>query len=70
MFVGLNGIAVKSHGGADALSYANAIGVAHDMAVGGFNQRIKDEFERLTAASQEAALVAEPLAPPKGSAAL
>ncbi|MFO0995139.1 MAG: phosphate acyltransferase PlsX [Alphaproteobacteria bacterium] len=47
MFVGLNGIAVKSHGGTDALGFANAIGVAHDMAVGGFNARIRDEFEKL-----------------------
>ncbi|HKO06144.1 MAG TPA: phosphate acyltransferase PlsX, partial [Alphaproteobacteria bacterium] len=28
MFLGLNGIAVKSHGGTDALGFANAIGVA------------------------------------------
>ncbi|MGH6953048.1 MAG: phosphate acyltransferase PlsX [Alphaproteobacteria bacterium] len=48
MFVGLNGIAVKSHGGTDAFGFANAIGVAVDMALGGFNDRIKDELARLT----------------------
>lgn len=47
MFVGLNGIAVKSHGGTDALGFANAIGVAHDMAIGGFNARIREEFSKL-----------------------
>ncbi len=47
MFLGLNGIAVKSHGGTDAIGFASAIGVAVDMAAGGFNERIKEEFERL-----------------------
>ena len=46
MFVGLNGICVKSHGGTDALGFANAIGVAHDMAAGNFNERIREEFAR------------------------
>ena len=32
MFLGLTGIAVKSHGGTDAFGFANAIGVAVDMA--------------------------------------
>ena len=31
VFLGLNGIAVKSHGGTDAYGFANAIGVAIDM---------------------------------------
>ncbi|HYB10476.1 MAG TPA: phosphate acyltransferase PlsX [Alphaproteobacteria bacterium] len=48
MFLGLNGIAVKSHGGTDALGFANAIGVAIDLAAGGFNDRIKEEFGRLS----------------------
>jgi len=48
MFLGLNGIAVKSHGGTDALGFANAIGVAIDLAAGGFNERIKEEFHRLS----------------------
>jgi len=48
MFLGLNGIAVKSHGGTDAFGFANAIGVAIDLAAGGFNDRIKEEFGRLS----------------------
>jgi glycerol-3-phosphate acyltransferase PlsX len=41
MFLGLNGIAVKSHGGTDALGFANAIGVAVDMTVHGFLDKIR-----------------------------
>lgn len=47
MFLGLNGIAVKSHGGTDAFGFANAIGVAVDLVTHGFNDRIRAEFERL-----------------------
>jgi glycerol-3-phosphate acyltransferase PlsX len=44
MFLGLNGIVVKSHGGADAFSFSNAIAVAHDMSSNGFLDRIKEEL--------------------------
>lgn len=47
VFLGLNGIAVKSHGGSDAFGFANAIGVAVDMARHGFLEEVKREFERL-----------------------
>lgn len=50
MFLGLNGITVKSHGGTDALGFANAIGVALDLVTHGFNERIKKEFDRLHSA--------------------
>ncbi len=46
VFLGLNGIAVKSHGGTDALGFATAIGVAVDMAKNGFIASMKKEFER------------------------
>lgn len=49
VFLGLNGIAVKSHGASDALAFANAIGQAVDMAVHGFVDRIKAEIESLDA---------------------
>src|SRR5258708_7318874 len=49
MLLGLNGIAVKSHGGADALGFANAIGVAVDMKINGFVDQIRDELARLHA---------------------
>ncbi|MGE5147409.1 MAG: phosphate acyltransferase PlsX [Candidatus Eiseniibacteriota bacterium] len=47
VFLGLNGIVVKSHGGSDSLSFATAIGVAVDMAVNGFLDTIRGELERL-----------------------
>ncbi len=47
VFLGLNGIAVKSHGGADALGFANAIGVAVDMALHGFLDTVREEFQHL-----------------------
>jgi glycerol-3-phosphate acyltransferase PlsX len=49
VFLGLQGIAVKSHGGADALSFANAIGVAVDMKANGFLDKIREELARLHA---------------------
>ena len=47
VFLGLNGIAVKSHGGTDALGFANAIGVAADMARFGFLDKVKEELSVL-----------------------
>jgi glycerol-3-phosphate acyltransferase PlsX len=48
MFLGLAGIAVKSHGSTDAFGFANAIGVAVDLSVNGFLQKITDELGRLS----------------------
>ena len=47
MFLGLGGIAVKSHGGTDAFGFANAIGVAVDLVSHGYNERIRKELEHL-----------------------
>lgn len=44
LFVGLNGVAVKSHGGTDALGFANAIGVAVDMVDRDLNQAIAEQL--------------------------
>jgi phosphate acyltransferase len=49
VFLGLQGIAVKSHGGADAISFANAVGVAVDMKVNGFLDQIREGVARLHA---------------------
>jgi glycerol-3-phosphate acyltransferase PlsX len=46
MFLGLQGICVKSHGGTDAEGFANAIAVAHDLVARGFNARIAEELAR------------------------
>ena len=59
VFLGLRGIAVKSHGSTDELGFAHAIGVAVDMKVNGFLDRIRIDLGRLeaaTAARQAAAL--------------
>lgn len=58
MFLGLNGITVKSHGGTDALGFANAIGVAIDLVKQGFNDKIKDELAHLGDPQTESSLVA------------
>jgi len=44
MFLGLQGVCVKSHGGTDAEGFANAIGVAHDLVAHRFNKRIGEEL--------------------------
>ncbi|WP_366656347.1 phosphate acyltransferase PlsX [Fodinicurvata sp. EGI_FJ10296] len=46
MFLGLRGICVKSHGGTDATGFANAIGVAADLAQNSFNAKVIEEFQR------------------------
>lgn len=47
VLLGLNGIAVKSHGGTDELGFANAIGVAADLYTHGFIEKMKADFETL-----------------------
>lgn len=47
MFLGLNGVAVKSHGGTDAVGYANAIGFAFDMMTQGFNEKVIRDLQML-----------------------
>jgi phosphate acyltransferase len=51
VFLGLDGICVKSHGGADALGFANAVGVAVDMKVNGFLDKLRDGIARLNEVS-------------------
>jgi len=48
IFLGLNGITVKSHGGTDALGFANAIGVAVDMKRHNIIERTREDFAALT----------------------
>jgi phosphate acyltransferase len=50
IFLGLSGIAVKSHGSTDAFGFANAIGVAVDMKINGVLDKIRVELARLNAA--------------------
>lgn len=45
VFLGLNGLVVKSHGGASALGIASAIGVAHDLAADDLMSRIAEDLK-------------------------
>lgn len=45
MFLGLNGIAVKSHGSAEAESFANAIRVGVNIVQHGLNEKILEELD-------------------------
>ncbi|HUB15633.1 MAG TPA: phosphate acyltransferase PlsX [Acetobacteraceae bacterium] len=46
VMVGLNGVVVKSHGGADAETFAHAVDVAMDMVVHRFNDLIRQDLAR------------------------
>ena len=45
LFVGLRGVCVKSHGGADAIGFSNAIGVAYDLVKYQFNEKISTRVQ-------------------------
>lgn len=44
MFLGLNGVCVKSHGGADGLGFCNAVRVAVQLIADRVNEGIKQDF--------------------------
>ncbi len=54
MFLGLNGVCVKSHGGTDAFGFANAINVACELIADRLNEGIKEDLAWLSAHSQPA----------------
>jgi glycerol-3-phosphate acyltransferase PlsX len=47
VFVGLNGICVKSHGGTDALGFSSAARLASQLARSGYVKKVSDEINRL-----------------------
>lgn len=47
MLIGLKGVAIKSHGGADAIAFANAIHAAAQFASHNLNKKIEKNLERL-----------------------
>jgi phosphate acyltransferase len=49
IFLGLNGIVVKSHGGTDATGFASAVDTAYDMASSGVVRRLADDVARFHA---------------------
>ncbi|MHA1539134.1 MAG: phosphate acyltransferase PlsX [Alphaproteobacteria bacterium] len=54
VFLGLNGISIKSHGGADPLGYANAITLGIDMARHGFIEQTHKEVAHIAPKMAEA----------------
>ena len=47
VFIGLNGLVVKSHGGANAHGFTSAIGVAYDMSNNNLNQLIAEDLAQI-----------------------
>ena len=60
MFLGLAGIAVKSHGGADAYSFCNAISVAVELVAHRINERIMAEIGSIPKIETQKLEVPEP----------
>jgi glycerol-3-phosphate acyltransferase PlsX len=60
VFLGLDGVVIKSHGGTDAVGYARAIGVGHEMVSHDLLARIRDQ-RALSQDSQSAAAAAAAL---------
>src|SRR5688572_10200142 len=67
VFLGLDGVCVKSHGGTDALGFAYAIGVAVDMVRYHYKDKVIESLARLHAAAPAAD--AEPALQASGSGA-
>ena len=59
ILLGLNGIAVKSHGGADAKSFANAIRVAISLVEQKVNEKIIEELSRVKTPIEPMPVIAE-----------
>ena len=55
IFLGLNGLVVKSHGGTDALGFASALDMAIDMAEADIIARIVADRANMAPAQAEAA---------------
>ena len=54
VMLGLSGVVVKSHGGADAETFAHAVDVAIDMVTHRFNDQIREKLARMVAAAKSA----------------
>ncbi len=52
VFLGLNAVAVKSHGGTDALGFAHAVGVAIDMVKQRLIDKIRADYASFSAPSE------------------
>lgn len=57
VFLGLNGVCVKSHGGTDEIGFANAIAVAINMVSENMIDKIIEHFENFDMAAKLASSV-------------
>ncbi|HOY77593.1 MAG TPA: phosphate acyltransferase PlsX [Hyphomonadaceae bacterium] len=55
VFLGLNGVVVKSHGGTDAVGFEQAISVAAGMGESHFRSEVEENLKRLVASASAAA---------------
>ena len=58
VFLGLNGIVVKSHGGANVSGVANAIGVATKLVTNDITRRITEDLDHIHARNKTGAIAA------------
>ena len=62
VFLGLNGMVVKSHGGTDAEGFAHAVDTAVDMVTHRFNDRLREGLGQLTGLMADPAPIGPTLA--------
>lgn len=60
VFLGLNGVVVKSHGGTDAVGFDQAVGVAASMGESHFRGEVEENIRRLSASMAAAEAAAAP----------
>ena len=53
MFLGLNGICIKSHGGTDGLGFSNALQMAIDLTGQNINESIKSDYAQVRAIAEK-----------------
>ncbi|MET3925765.1 phosphate acyltransferase PlsX [Devosia sp. 2618] len=64
VFMGLNGIVIKSHGGTDEIGYKSALGLSYEMARSRLIDKIGDTMKRFPIKAAPVAPEAEPEAKP------
>ena len=65
-FLGLNGIAVKSHGGTDALGFASAVDLGYEMSESGLLERLASDLEVFHDRLGQSTAAPQPQAAPLG----
>ncbi len=59
LFLGLNGIVIKSHGGTDSTGYASAIDLGYDMVRSGLVERLSSDIKKFHAVLEQDVAVLE-----------